>query len=327
MSDYLQNLVTRTLSPEAGVRPQLRSAFEPLPFHSRFTAPTAFEFETEADSNPLDSLPPTATTPLKPVLSREQSKTAPTISSTRDKPGEAVRLPMLCPTSGEMPASEHKDQSDLAPVQPVHPPQQARREPPMELPALQRLINRSLDLPLGNRLAVPTTPVTPRPGPVRAAGTGEATPVFDTLHSAPALVPQQAVESATPRSDPAVAIAIPSVASVATVSSLNPLSAPIADPPRPTASPIRSHMVQYEERRSERFAVAAIRPVAPVTPTFSPQPVLGVARPPATIQVTIGRVEVRAVPPPQAASRATVTQPPVMSLEEYLGRRAGGGRR
>lgn len=46
------------------------------------------------------------------------------------------------------------------------------------------------------------------------------------------------------------------------------------------------------------------------------------APPQTTVQVTIGRVEVRAAPP-AAAPRRRAPSPPVMSLEEYLRRRGG----
>ncbi|HWS54785.1 MAG TPA: hypothetical protein VN228_11690, partial [Pyrinomonadaceae bacterium] len=44
-----------------------------------------------------------------------------------------------------------------------------------------------------------------------------------------------------------------------------------------------------------------------------------------TVNVTIGRVEVRAVPAPPAPAARRAASPPHMSLEEYLRRRAGGG--
>jgi erythromycin esterase-like protein len=44
------------------------------------------------------------------------------------------------------------------------------------------------------------------------------------------------------------------------------------------------------------------------------------------INVTIGRIEVRATAPPPAQARSANQKPPVMSLDEYLQRRAGGGR-
>lgn len=69
-------------------------------------------------------------------------------------------------------------------------------------------------------------------------------------------------------------------------------------------------------------------PAAPVVPgaTASPGAVAAPAPPPApTIQVTIGRVEVRATAPstPQRKPRPA---PTVMSLDEYLDRNAGGRR-
>ena len=45
-----------------------------------------------------------------------------------------------------------------------------------------------------------------------------------------------------------------------------------------------------------------------------------------TINVTIGRIEVRATPPPVSKSGKQRSAPPAMSLEEYLGKRSQGGR-
>jgi hypothetical protein len=43
------------------------------------------------------------------------------------------------------------------------------------------------------------------------------------------------------------------------------------------------------------------------------------------INVTIGRIEVRAMPPPVAAARSNNQKPPVMSLDDYLRQRSGRG--
>ena len=99
--------------------------------------------------------------------------------------------------------------------------------------------------------------------------------------------------------------------------------------PQPTAPPLTEQRAVRETYPSipdsvltPRQIVAHVKPIAPPTPTESavkPQ-----AAP--TIQVTIGRVEVRATPlPPSSKPRRPA--PPVMSLDEYLQQRAGGDRR
>lgn len=56
-------------------------------------------------------------------------------------------------------------------------------------------------------------------------------------------------------------------------------------------------------------------------------PANSVSAPPPTIQVTIGRVEIRAVSPAPTPQRARPKSANVLSLEEYLRRRASGGSR
>src|SRR5262245_46335471 len=67
--------------------------------------------------------------------------------------------------------------------------------------------------------------------------------------------------------------------------------------------------------------VPTIRPLPRIEPV-APSPVT----PAPSINVTIGRVEVRAVPPP-ALQQAKPKPAPVLSLEDYLRQRANGGRR
>jgi hypothetical protein len=70
------------------------------------------------------------------------------------------------------------------------------------------------------------------------------------------------------------------------------------------------------------IAQPQVRRVADVVVTSQAQPAVR-AEPPPTIQVTIGRIEVRAAPPePAPAKRAP--RPPLMTLDEYLRQRRGG---
>jgi hypothetical protein len=78
--------------------------------------------------------------------------------------------------------------------------------------------------------------------------------------------------------------------------------------------PVRPQVSEYRGR-SEGLALVASEATAER------------AAPAPTIQVTIGRIEVRATPPPAAQRpQHTRSSPPVMGLDEYLKQRAKGGR-
>jgi hypothetical protein len=64
--------------------------------------------------------------------------------------------------------------------------------------------------------------------------------------------------------------------------------------------------------------------VKPTTPPTMSEPTAAPELAP-TIQVTIGRIEVRATPPPAPSPQRQRVAPPVMSLDEYLRQRASGG--
>jgi len=96
------------------------------------------------------------------------------------------------------------------------------------------------------------------------------------------------------------------------------------------ASPLGDHAPRPESPpappRLELKPVLA-PPPPPGQPERLPQPPQPPASEPApVVNITIGRIEVRAAQPanPEAAVRKTRSTPPVMSLEEYLKRRNGG---
>ncbi len=82
------------------------------------------------------------------------------------------------------------------------------------------------------------------------------------------------------------------------------------DAPRPVAAP----------RHAPEAALVRERPERPVWRQTEPPPLE--ATPP-TVQVSIGRVEVRAVFPPAPAKQAVPRTNPAVPLEEYLNRRSG----
>ena len=127
-------------------------------------------------------------------------------------------------------------------------------------------------------------------------------------------------------------------ASVAANRRITTESAHIATPPRTTES--RSDesadviistetapeaSVRPLSRPLVRRSLAAPIPRAPVLPPRDTSP-----RSPTTsepmVRVTIGRIEVRAIMPPQPAKRVAPEAPKALSLEDYLERRHGGRR-
>jgi hypothetical protein len=88
--------------------------------------------------------------------------------------------------------------------------------------------------------------------------------------------------------------------------------------PPATAPPAATRLVAVH---SEVIRPGELRPTLPVTPGHSP------STPSPAIEVTIGRVEVRAMVAPEATAPGKRSGPPVMTLDEYLRRRAGGGAR
>jgi hypothetical protein len=69
-----------------------------------------------------------------------------------------------------------------------------------------------------------------------------------------------------------------------------------------------------------------VRRPTSASPRAGQTPVPLAGEPPPTIQVTIGRIEVRAMPPPASPTQSRRASP-IMTLEEYLRQRSHGGRR
>ena len=305
MSDYLHHLVARTLSPEPGVRPKLRSAFEPAPLHAGFAVSADSESETLVESISSAREPSPAPVPLiisapfERIPSQESPNVAPEESPGRDEP-----------------------------------PPPTDRPPSIKLNVLRPVI----DAPTGsiheNRRAISTPSATSRPDSIPMPHRLRTAPTSDMVLPAVAVVPHQRVESGEPRSERIGLNAIRSVAPAALGLSPSPSVAPVLPPspsvvsttdtPRPAARAIRTQTVEPEKRRSERFAVAAIRPATPPAPAFSAS-LPPAATPPPSIHVTIGRVEIRAVTTFAPSARTTLpATSPKLSLDDYLKQRNGG---
>ena len=125
----------------------------------------------------------------------------------------------------------------------------------------------------------------------------------------------------------------------------------VASPVPPSAQPVMVPTIQRDlnqareatasardlprQREAEATSAKPIQPTAPpaLLPVMRPSlplvrsmPVIGreLVPPAPTIQVTIGRIEVRATPPAAAPARAARPATPKLSLEDYLRSRSGG---
>ena len=83
---------------------------------------------------------------------------------------------------------------------------------------------------------------------------------------------------------------------------------------------------EADERSAEGLLAPSVVPIAPIIP-FSTGPERPLSKPEPVINVTIGRIEVRATPVSTQPVHTPRSTPPVMTLDEYLRRRAEGERR
>lgn len=338
MSDYLGNLVARTLSPTVGVRPQLLSVFEPPPTNSEFKVPLDFNPHTSTESSPVapadaNSLTPSITLPPsvrqpahQPLIPTPQPSPPEEVSPVRDETDAAPPLRVFSqfgptPRVVDEPPSPREDWG-LESVQP-HLPHRASGAGRVE-PAGER---RASPLPL-------RPSISPRSGPPPHGANESRAPREDRG--------VEAVEPRPPRSGNGVGMtepagegrinALPSRSSIA----LEPIMVAAPVPPRistertadrPAVILEPAAAVDAEAPRYESIQSPAIRPVMPADRIFPPHVPPAAAVVPPTIHVTIGRVEVRATPPPAARARPQAAGAPVMTLEEYLRQRASGGSR
>ncbi len=297
MSDYLGNLVTRTLSQAGIVRPQLPSLFEPSPASGQIRSELKFEPETFAESPPNPQRAAGAASNQAPQQSRLGELESTPITHRSETP--ALSSPLLVsprqPAIGEPPPA-----SILAPHQFVG------REPEPTIQASRpQKIRHATEEPEPSPKDVGQRPAGKRPEsrsiPVRVETRVE--PVTPELRKNDSDAGQR--ESSPRRARASEAR-----------TSLSQLSTP--DSQLKSPSLVRP-AVPVQKIRAVQAVVPAIRglPQFPSTPAPAPVP---------TINVTIGRVEIRATSPaPTPAQRARPKSGNVLSLEEYLRRRASGG--
>jgi hypothetical protein len=246
MSDYLGNLIARTVSPATAVRPQLPSLFEPAPATRETMSGPELEQQSFVE---------------QPPVTQPSEKLAP--------------MPLSIPTPGQSVFREPEQ------TVPETSPAKKNLEPSKESePAVQPRIFRR---------ATPTLREDKPSNSTRRRSDVIKSLVRDLIASAS--------HEVRPREETP-----PSQASVGSKAVVVP--------------ELREHKLL--KRLEVQAIVPTIRSLPPIAPL---PPAAATARP--TINVTIGRVEIRAVPPP-TQQRAKPKPASVLSLEDYLRQRAKG---
>lgn len=312
MSDYLANLVQRTLDRERVIRPRLPSLFDPAR-----PASNAFEPASRLLHQPPDQVTEDTVLEDSPAdpLTRSHPFSGDTQQAFRerfDNPGprfaeRPVNQPPARPPDNRAPvfdragiihnpAREEQTTVPLRKDQPARSSTLTAERPPYLTPRL------SADEPPGSR------PDPPRSAPpIQAAesnaSAGKPSPVQPVTQDA-ATAGSLAYEINRQPGEPSPA---------ARSRRENRLSEPADQPPARPAIILRPRIVPYVEQP------AAAQQQAPAA---------GAAAPESVVNITIGRIEVRATPPPAArAARSASASSPVMTLGDYLRRRANGGGR
>ncbi|QSQ27593.1 hypothetical protein JY651_22935 [Pyxidicoccus parkwayensis] len=150
-----------------------------------------------------------------------------------------------------------------------------------------------------------------------------ATPVLNQ-----GVVPSSSRDSASPFSEvhePAAFEAAPTATSVEAIAPVRG-AAPV---PERARSAVQVKATSASDESDGRPAASPRGPSVPVQAervVSSPLPTAPESAPTQVVQVTIGRIEVRAATPPAPARPAPARQSSALSLDEYLRRRNGGGR-
>jgi hypothetical protein len=294
MSDFLADLVDRARDSATGLERRRPSRFEPpvdapgldVGLSRRRPDRRPNEDDGAADAGSVEV---EAEAPAPPAVGAPR-RTTPRPSASR-------------PASDRRPESTSAAMPDVeSPIEPAGGPRPDRRSTPAAAPPAPRVTAPPAARSIATIVEEAATRL-PQPSarPTREAAVGRDVP---------------------PVARPEPALAIPSTA-------------------RPAVRTDRSSQARAPEETSARRDVSTtVRTTAvvvrPPMPTLSrpaarrsepPPPAIGRETPPAvapTIQVTIGRIEVRATPAPASPARGPRSTTPALSLEDYLRQRSGG---
>jgi len=300
MSDYLNHVVARSLNRVETVQPRLASRFESLTSFTGSVAEQAASWEPVAISATSDEI----------ELTQQPETPASTIPPIQRSPAtnpQTLPIQHLPQPSNLTPLSDR--QVHQLPIETFpQTPETNSNSSSRRLPPAPELIESSIQEPPDRQ---PLTPILKHQ---------TQTPLADSFAAQPnQLVPESAViqPSVSQQDIPRVPRAVarrttapqPLVPSPRTQTQRTTAPQPLVPSPRTLSTSITdlvAPVTPSSELSSATTAVSKQQRTTSETPQPSP-----------TIQVTIGRIEVRATPPASPPKRKR-TAPVVMSLDEYL---------
>lgn len=312
MSDFLSNLVDRSLSITATVGPQLPSIFEPPSVNGG-----AFFHSTETPELPT-------------IQQRHQDPVAQPSQLRIFKPG--IATPESTIQAVATSSSANRSHSECAQLPNFSPQTPTLGEPPQNQDSMLRSGTRRVIAEGAKKgevdpaLLQPQMPTEHTPSLPSAKN---SLPRGPSKYSTQKLRTKNITEVITPECD-----AYPELTQVRDVNSASANKHVSYDrtkdqPREPRAKKITETTIPNRDAREKIIQVRDVYAVSQREPSSSH--VGRVPRPknvpiPSAISVTIGRVEIRAVPPP-SHQRPRPKAAATLSLEDYLRRRANGDRR
>lgn len=305
MNDYLDTLLACTLRPQETIQPRRRGRYEPLNYSRGL-----------AMAPPLDLTGLETADPAKVEVSQAGPSSPERAPPAQSPPAETLSLsPIVVSTTPGRPV-----QTEPAPVEPLNPSRTTQPVGPAQAAAISTVdvgLVQAGPTPITVRPTPPTRPAPPsvqwaRESTTAAMNPSEPEPVNLAVGRRRTVVGQQAAREQSVPSEQAV---------------VNPVVNPVASP-----AAHAEHQPAAIAGNEPLTPAIQPRPVSPAPPRIKPALPHAFGEPsnprPAeapTIQVTIGRIEVRATPPVAPVPKPRPASPK-LSLDDYLCQRNEGKR-
>lgn len=332
MADYLNNLITRNLFPHEGIQPRPLSRFELSP--DVFAVPTLSEMSQEGETQPIaPAYLPTAVTlesqrknslderqsqPLhmnsqafqvERSGNSEESMALPDAPLLRSSTLNGLVPPNFLPSDpvfDPSPQRPYRGRLDVEMMLPLEPqPQPASREEP-----LQQGVPAQLNVPLPTSRPDPLLEPSKRQF-IESDQTSSRHPVH-ALNLPANAVPQEREHR------------IGRIVERSLITSEKSTFPALQEDYKPHSSITDVHTIPRQSATPEP-AIQVLRPIVPPLPDLTTPN--EVPQPSTTVNVTIGRIEVRAMPLPPRSPRRQSPASTTMSLDQYLQNRTSGDQR